>query len=161
MTPEQFGQIYRAQVSEISRFLSRRVEPSEVEDLASELFEIAWNKRAQIPEGMELPWLYKTARYLISNHRRKLQNRNRIMVLFQPVLAAPSAESIALEDMELSSAWARLTEQEQEVLGLWALEGLDNKALAQALEVSVNAATIRLSRARQKLKDQLAVERNS
>ena len=64
MSPEEFNRVFRAQLPMISAYLSRRVPISEVEDLASDLFEIAWSKKEQIPEGFELPWLYKTARYL-------------------------------------------------------------------------------------------------
>jgi RNA polymerase sigma-70 factor (ECF subfamily) len=158
MTPEQFNTIYRSQLGEISRFLARRVAPHEVEDLAADLFEIAWSKRASIPEGLELPWLYKTARYLIANHRRKAQNRSRIFNMLAAPEAAPSAESIALADMGLGSAWEKLSVGDQELMALWALEGLDAKEIAVVMEISANASAIRLSRAKEKLKNLLAEE---
>jgi RNA polymerase sigma-70 factor (ECF subfamily) len=158
MTPEQFNTIYRGQIGEISRFLARRVRPEEVEDLAADLFEIAWQKRSSIPEGLELPWLYKTARYLIANQRRKTQNRNRIFSLLAAPEAAPSAESIALADLGLGSAWEKLSAMDRELLALWALEGLDAKEIAVVLEISPNASAIRLTRAKQKLRDLLIIE---
>ena len=57
MSPEEFNAVFRALLPEVSKFLSRRVDPSDVEDIASDLFELAWAKRSQIPAGMELPWL--------------------------------------------------------------------------------------------------------
>ena len=77
--------------------------------------------------------------------------------LAEPV-AAPSAESIALADIELSDAFAGLTAAEREIISLWALEGLSNADIALVLEVSQNAAAIRLTRAKQKLKDLLTLE---
>ena len=151
MTAEEFGALFRAHISEVSRFLARRLPADQVEDLASDLFEIAWNKRSSIPQGLELPWLYKTARYLIANHRRKEAGRFAILATLAEPVAAPSAESIALADLELSQAWARLNEKEREALALWALDGLEPKEVAVALGISGNAANIRLSRAKKNL----------
>jgi RNA polymerase sigma-70 factor, ECF subfamily len=160
MTPEQFNDLFRAQLVEITRFIARRVPESEVEDIAADLFEIAWAKRAQIPEGLELAWLYKSARYLISNHRRKSENRRRITSLLTEPVSAPSAESIALADAELADAWKQLTIQEREVLALWAFDGLTANELATTLEVSVNNVNVRLSRARKHLAEILRVAVN-
>ncbi|BDQ00065.1 sigma-70 family RNA polymerase sigma factor [Aquiluna sp. KACHI24] len=160
MTPEQFNALFRAHMPEVSRFLARRVELEEAEELAAELFSIAWGKRGSIPQGYELPWLYKTARYLISNHRKKASNRARIEQLMSRPEAAPSAESIALADTELSDAWGKLQVLERELISLWAFEGLSNKQIGLALEISENAAAIRLTRAKQKLKTLLATENN-
>lgn len=151
MTAEEFGALFRAHISEVSRFLARRMPADQVDDLASDLFEIAWNKRSSIPQGLELPWLYKTARYLIANHRRKEAGRVAILATLAEPVAAPSAESIALADLELSQAWARLNEKEREALALWALDGLEPNEVAVALGISSNAANIRLSRAKKNL----------
>jgi RNA polymerase sigma-70 factor (ECF subfamily) len=151
MTAEEFGALFRAHISEVSRFLARRLPADQVDDLASDLFEIAWNKRSSIPQGLELPWLYKTARYQIANHRRKEAGRVAILATLAEPVAAPSAESIALADLELSQAWARLNEREREALALWALDGLEPQEVAVALGISSNAANIRLSRAKQNL----------
>jgi RNA polymerase sigma-70 factor (ECF subfamily) len=158
MTPEQFNNVYRSQLAEISRFLARRVAPHEVEDLAADLFEIAWTKRDSIPQDLELPWLYKTARYLIANHRRKTQNRARIFSMLSAPEAAPSAESIALADVGLGSAWEKLSSADRELISLWSLEGLDAKEIAVVMEISPNAAAIRLTRAKEKLRVLLAHE---
>ena len=78
MSPEEFNQVFRALLPEVSKFLARRLDASDVEDIASDLFELAWSKRDKIEKGQELPWLYKSARYLISNHYRKTAGRSRI-----------------------------------------------------------------------------------
>ena len=158
MSPEEFNRVFRAQLPMISAYLSRRVPFSEVEDLASDLFEIAWSKKEQIPEGFELPWLYKTARYLVSNFHRKQSGRNGILARLAEPVAAPSAESIALADIELSDAFAGLIPAEREIISLLALEGLSNAEIATVLEMSENAAAIRLTRAKQKLKGLLNLE---
>jgi RNA polymerase sigma-70 factor (ECF subfamily) len=65
--------------------------------------------------------------------------------------AAPSAEAIALADLELAQAWEKLTDKEREALALWALDGLEPHEVATALGISNNAANIRLSRAKKNL----------
>lgn len=156
MTPTEFSDFYRNRLLEITRFIARRVDSAFVEDLASDLFEVAWRKRDEIPVGFELPWLYKTARFLISNHRRKLSGRAQAMVLFGEPDAAPSAEAIALADLSLAEAWRNLSSSHREILALSAWDGLSPSELAKALGISVNAANVRLSRARAQLADQLA-----
>ena len=160
MTEQECNDIFRAHLAETSRFIARRTKAEDVEDLAADLFALAWQKRASIPKGLELPWLYKSARYLISNHNRKQQGRASILAAVKEPETAPSAESIALADIELAAAWKALNAKEQEILALWALEGLEPKQLAIALEKSENACAIALSRAKAKLALLLDSEKN-
>ncbi len=160
MTEQEFNDIFRSYLSETSRFIARRTKSEDVEDLAADLFALAWQKRDSIPKGMELPWPYKSARYLISDHNRKQQGRATIFATLQEPQSAPSAESIALADIELAAAWRALNPKEQEILSLWAFEGLEPKQLAIALEKSENACAIALSRAKSKLSKLLDSENN-
>jgi RNA polymerase sigma-70 factor (ECF subfamily) len=151
MTAEEFGALFRAHIAEISRFLVRRLPADQVEDMASDLFEIAWRKRGSIPKDFELPWLYKTARYLISNYRRKEAGRTSILASLSEPTAAPSAESIALADIELAEAWTSLPAKEQEVLAMWSMDGMEPDQISKALGISTNAVNIRLHRAKKNL----------
>ncbi len=160
MTEQEFNDLFRSYLSETSRFIARRTKAEDVEDLAADLFALAWQKRDSIPKGLELPWLYKSARYLISNHNRKQQGRTSILATLQAPQSAPSAESIALADIELAEAWKGLSTKEKEILSLWAFEGLEPKQLAVALEKSENACAIALSRAKSKLTQLLNSENN-
>jgi RNA polymerase sigma factor (sigma-70 family) len=160
MTEQEFNDLFRSYLSETSRFIARRTKAEDVEDLAADLFALAWQKRDSIPKGLELPWLYKSARYLISNHNRKQQGRTSILATLQDPQSAPSAESIALADIELAEAWKGLSTKEKEILSLWAFEGLEPKQLAVALEKSENACAIALSRAKSKLTQLLNSENN-
>lgn len=161
MTPEQFNSLFRSQLPEITRFIARRVSEAEVEDLASDLFEIAWQKREQIPLDFELPWLYRTARNLIANQRRKSANRSRIFAQLNPVEAAPSAESLALADLELAAAWQALKPADREILALWAFESFTTAQLAVALKISEGNAAVRLSRAKKQLAEKLQLAVNT
>jgi RNA polymerase sigma-70 factor (ECF subfamily) len=58
-------------------------------------------------------------------------------------------------DAELSQALESLSVDDREILRLWAWEQLEPREMATVLDISVNAATLRLSRARSRLADSL------
>jgi RNA polymerase sigma-70 factor (ECF subfamily) len=152
VNPQEFSTTYRLFLPQISKYLVRRVEPSSVEDLASQIFEIAWRKRDQAPKGFELPWLFKIAGFVVANHRRKEAAKTNLILALRPQDSSPSAEEIALSDLGLSEAWAKLSPRERQVISLSSFEGLDNKTAAKVLEISTNAYALRLSKAKTKLK---------
>ena len=73
------------------------------------------------------------------------------MHLLQEEDSSPSAETLALVDVSLAEAWKKLTLAERQVISLTAFEGLTVPEAAKALEISNNALSIRLSRARANL----------
>lgn len=156
MTPEKFTSLYREFLPQISKYLVRRCERSDVSELASRVFEIAWHKKGQAPQGYELAWLYRIAGFVVANHRRALKAEQNFLARFQPSDYAPSPEDIALADKNLASAWKKLSSFEREAISLTAFEGLSNIEAAVALEISPNAYSQRLSKARAKLKANLS-----
>jgi RNA polymerase sigma-70 factor, ECF subfamily len=151
VTPQEFTSLYRGFLPQISSYLVRRIDRSDVEELASRVFEIAWRKRTQAPEGFELAWLYRIAGFVVSNHRRAIRSEKNFLMRFQPSDFAPSVEDIALADIELSIAWKKLSSFEREAIALTAFDGLSNQEAAKVLEISPNAFTQRLAKARKKL----------
>jgi RNA polymerase sigma-70 factor (ECF subfamily) len=152
VSPEEFTAVYRQLLPQISKYLARRVSPSDVEELASRIFEIAWQKRTQAPSGFELPWLYRIAGYVVANHRRSESTKSSFLLAFQWPDSAPSAEEIALSDLALSEAWSKLSATERQVIALSSFEGLDNATAAKVLEISTNAYALRLSKAKARLR---------
>jgi len=152
MSPEEFSATYRLFLPHISKYLTRRVPTSEVEDLASQVFEIAWKKRNQAPQGFELAWLYRIAGFVVANHRRSESTKSKFLLALRPPDSAPSAEDIALSDLGLSQAWAKLTVLERQVIALSSFECLDNATAAKVLEISTNAYALRLSKAKSRLR---------
>jgi len=84
MNEEQFVATFLQHVPAVSKFLVRRVARDEVDDLASEIFEIAWRKRSSFTQGSELAWLYRIGGYVIANHRRKEAKRGAWLPLVVP-----------------------------------------------------------------------------
>ncbi|CAB4625508.1 unannotated protein [freshwater metagenome] len=157
MSPEEFTALYRGFLPQISKYLVRRCDKSDVEELAARVFEIAWKKRTQAPAGFELPWLYRIAGFVLANHRRLIQSEQNFLARLKPLDFAPSPEDIALADVGLSAAWKKLSPFEREAISLSAFEGLSNQDAAKVLEISPNAFAQRLAKARTKLKDLLSM----
>ena len=151
MKPEEFGSHYRAYLPAITKFLARRVEPEHVEDLCSDLFMKAWQKRDLAPAGFELAWLYSIGGHLIANHRRKQNTTGKLIAALSTPKFAPSAESLAIADLALGEAWKKLKPAEQTLMSLVALDGLTVTEAAQVLGITANAASVRLNRTRTKL----------
>ena len=156
MDQKKFTSLYREYLPALSKYLARRVERSDVEELASRVFEIAWQKRNQAPEGFELAWIYRIAGYVVANHRRAIASENNFLLRLRPSDFSPSAEDLAVFDLELSRAWARLSGFEREVIALSVFESLSNLEIAKVLEISPNAVSQRLAKARAKLKQYLS-----
>src|ERR1700712_1787951 len=56
-----FEQVYADHYAEVLRFVTRRAHPLNVDDVVSETFIAAWQRRDVLPTP-PLPWLYRTAR---------------------------------------------------------------------------------------------------
>ena len=158
MTPEQFVATYREHLPAISRYLGRRVDRDQVEDLAAMVFEVAWQKRDSVTLGQELPWLYKIASFQVSNFRRRQSSALNFLTLTLSPDNAPSAESLAVFDADLAAGWAKLSPSDRALLALVAFDGLGVGEAAAALSISANAASAKLHRARAKLAKFLAVK---
>ena len=156
MTPEQFSAVFREHQVAISRYLSRRVALDDVEDLAANVFEVAWRKRAQVDLGQELPWLYRIAAFEVANLRRRQNTAANFLKLQKTIETAPSPEALAVLDFDLAQAWKTLSPAEAEVLALVAFEDLSIGDAAKSAGISANAASLRLFKARKKIETALA-----
>ena len=155
MSPEAFSLQFGEFVAPVSRFVSRRVDRHDIDEIVNDVFAIAWQKRNAVTAGEELPWLYRIAHNLIANHRRKNARSIRFLAQIVAPDSSPSAESIAIADIHLSRAWASLPTTSREALALVAVDGLSVSEVAWVLGVTPNAVSVRLNRARTQLRDAL------
>ena len=151
MADDSFVAAYAQHLPAVSAYLSRRVERRFVEDLAADVFAIAWRKRDAVTSGEELPWLYRIAANLVANHRRKQAATASFIAGLRPADSAPAAEDIVVADQSLAEAWTQLPPKDREVLALSVLEDLPVATIAVALGISPNAVSIRLHRAKKTL----------
>jgi RNA polymerase sigma factor (sigma-70 family) len=151
----EFRRMYEDHGPAIRAYLSRRVERDQIDDLAANTFMIAWRS---LPGEIDdpLPWLYAVARNEVRSHRRGFARRHRLaekLMAFTPRDAAaepPSAPPV------LGPAFARLTDKEREAMLLVAFEGLDHAEAARVAACTPETFTVRVSRARKKLRIALA-----
>lgn len=165
VTPPSGGVGFEALVAALQRpllrYLLRRADPETAADVLGDTLLVLWRRRDEVPEEATLPWAYGVARRCLANARRAEQRREalvaRLVVLDppRPVEGPEGAAGAGPDDPDLAAALARLTGTEAEVLTLWAWEGLSPTEIATVLEVTPNAVSIRLHRARTRLRDLL------
>lgn len=94
--------------------------------------------------------MYATARRVLANHHRSGARRLRLLDRLQREPVAPSDRRGAMDGV--LAALSTLPPTDQEVLRLAAWEGLAARDIAGVLGCSTNAAALRLSRARARLR---------
>lgn len=142
----------RAYLPLVHRYFRRRAAHDDCDDLSAEVFAIAWRRREDVPPEAVLPWLYRTAGFVLANHRRvrtdlAVGDAGDVAELASPELRDDPAEA-AIASAGMRAAWAALSDRDREVLLLTAWEGLSGRELAEALGISVGGAGAALFRAR-------------
>lgn len=152
-----FSEVFRALYPDVLRFVQRRADPDVAEDLAAEVFTIAWNRWADVPREVR-PWLFGVARNVLAEDRRAHGRRHRLALRIGAERELPQDDAIALATttVDLHVAWARLSDADREALALVAWDGLTGREAAQVLGCTRAALSVRLTRARRRLKHLLA-----
>ena len=140
----------------LQRFLARRAAPQDAEDLLADVLLVLWRRLDDVPADGALPYGYAVAHRCLANARRGQERR---LTLLRRLRDEPPLHLAADEDPAVSEALGRLRPQDQEVLRLWAWEGLEAKDVAVVLGLTPNAAAVRLSRARAALREELGKDR--
>lgn len=155
---ERFETVVDEVFDPLQRYIRRRIGADRADDVLSDVLLTAWRRFDDAPLERVLPWCYGIARRTLANahrgHRRHLKLVQRLEAEPQPGFAPDPGD--AGPDAEMSSALESLSDDDRETLRLWAWEQLEPREMATVLDISVNAATLRLSRARTRLADRLA-----
>ncbi|MBU2664995.1 sigma-70 family RNA polymerase sigma factor [Actinoplanes bogorensis] len=151
----RFEAVAPAVIEPVRRYLARRTDPSTADDVLQETLLVCWRRVDDMPAVEFLPWAYGVARNCLANAERAQRRRHRLFArivhLDPPPVAVPENDP----DHELTEAVARLRAEDAEILRLWAWEELSASEIATVLRISANAASLRLHRAKQKLRDEL------
>ena len=149
---ERFTDLFASAYASLWAYARRRVPPDDVDDVVADVFAVAWRRLDEVSADNPLPWLYgvgyKTIANVYRSHKRRLR-------LVQRLAAEPAPFSDPAEDSSVIDALATLSPDDQEILRLAAWEQLDTSEIALCLGCSINAAALRLSRARKKLRQRL------
>ncbi|GAA0578959.1 sigma-70 family RNA polymerase sigma factor [Kribbella sandramycini] len=167
---EAFGSLFDRHATAVYNFLFRRTASwSDAEDLTSLVFLHGWRRRAEVElvHDSALPWLLRTADYVLRNEFRR-QRFRRLNLLRQTAVDEPDhAEGVAAridderEAQRLRALLRKLPKHEQEIVELCFWSGLDAQSAAVALDVPLGTVKSRLSRARKRLRDLSVVSTES
>ncbi|SFC89224.1 RNA polymerase sigma-70 factor, ECF subfamily [Nocardioides terrae] len=148
---ERFDALARECLEPLRRYLARRTDPETAADVLGDTLLVAWRRFDDVPADA-LPWLYGVARNCLANAERGVRRRARLAAR----LTVEPAAAEAPEMLELHEALEGLGDTERELVRLWAWEQLTPAEIATVTGLTPNAVSIRLTRARQRLREQLA-----
>ena len=116
------------------------------EELAADVFRIAWQKQLSEPPG--IGWLLATARNVVGNEYKGRRRRQELVDRLADEARSQTPEGNTEERAAVAGVLMQLRERDREVLMLSYWDDLTTAELAQALECSPSAAAVRLHRAR-------------
>ena len=153
----RFRAVYGASFQVVLAYCIRRTStPQDAADAAADTFLVAWRRLDDLPAGQaETPWLLATARRVLSNQRR---GECRFVELRARLATEIATHSLSIEvpgdvdDRAFADAFAGLTPDERDILGMSAWEELSSEQIGTVLGCSPGAARTRLHRARHRLR---------
>ncbi|MEC5180979.1 RNA polymerase sigma factor [Arthrobacter sp. CG_A4] len=116
------------------------------EELAADVFRIAWQKQLSEPPG--IGWLLVTARNVIGNEYKGRRRRQELVERLKEEALRQVPAANTEERAAVAGVLAQLRERDREVLMLSYWDELTTAELAQTLGCSPSAAAVRLHRAR-------------
>jgi RNA polymerase sigma-70 factor (ECF subfamily) len=158
MDADDFRSLYRAHHGRVCAYLAHRTDAGTVEDLAAEVFLVAWRRQHETPAHV-LPWLLNIAGKCLANQRRG--NGRRLALAERVALAAGEAattEQALVQEAQrraIVAALGAVDDEQRELLILRHWDGLAPRDIARVLELSPVAARARLHRATRRLQREL------
>jgi RNA polymerase sigma-70 factor (ECF subfamily) len=162
---EAFAQLYDAYVERVYRYIYFRVSnDSLAEDLTSQVFLKAWEHLGTYQPGSSpfLAWLYTIARNQVIDHYRTQKES----VPLEQAMAIPSEGRTVSEQVEIRfelqamrDALQFLTEEQQQVLILKFIAGMETREIAQMMKKAEGAVRALQMRALQTLAKFMEPER--
>jgi RNA polymerase sigma-70 factor (ECF subfamily) len=151
---EAYEAFYRRHVSAVRAYARRRVGPEDAEDVTAQTFLIAWRRWDAASDG-QLPWLLRTAALNLRNLVRTETRRDRLVQYLGGVAEGnePQDHATAIPTrVVVAAALLTLSPDDREILLLSAWEDLSVRDIARTLDCSLSAASVRLYRARRRLR---------
>lgn len=150
----------------VRRYLHRRTDAATADDVLGDVLLVCWRRLDEVPpaDADALPWAIVVARQCLANAQRAERRRTRlvgrIIAIDPPPVSADDDGPDGDGDRDPASlrvAMARLRRDDAEILRLWAWDELTTTQIAVVLGISANAASIRLHRAKARLKAELDI----
>jgi RNA polymerase sigma-70 factor (ECF subfamily) len=164
-SPTAFAAVFERHHPAVHRYLARRLGVDLADELAAEVFAVAFAKRGRYDPAFDdaRPWLFGIATRLAQRHWRREERELRAYARSGVDPAAPSHDERAAARADsasagpaLAAALASLSRDERDVLLLHAWEELGHAEIAAALAISPGTVKSRLHRARHRVRQSLA-----
>ncbi|HET6480577.1 MAG TPA: sigma-70 family RNA polymerase sigma factor [Actinoplanes sp.] len=153
---QRFEAVAPAVIDAVRRYLARRTDQATADDVLQETLLVCWRRFDEMPAVEPLPWAYGVARNCLANAERSRRRQGRLLTrIWQLDPPGTVTAGPELPDDELSTALSALRTEDAELLRLWAWEELSTGQIAVVLGASANAVSIRLHRAKQRLRDEM------
>ncbi|RSM58513.1 RNA polymerase [Actinoplanes sp. ATCC 53533] len=154
-----FRELFEAAYDDLLCFVERRTPLAGADDVVAEAFLTAWRRFDDVPDSLDeaRAWLFTVAHNILRNRQRsdRRQHSLALRILREPGgSGALEADSVATR-VDLTRAWQRLAPADQEALTLTVFEGLSGSQAARLLGISRPAFSLRLLRARRRLRHHL------
>lgn len=160
--PHLFGAIFDRQFDNVHAFIARRIDRSSADDLAAEVFVIAFAGRAQFVPVHEssLPWLYGIATNLVRQalKRRGVQARALHLATMSSEIDDVEEDDGDRLDVLVPDALESLPSRDRDALLLHYWEELSYEETACALGIPVGTVRSRIHRAKRHLRKRLERE---
>jgi RNA polymerase sigma-70 factor (ECF subfamily) len=150
---DRFEQVARDLLEPLRRYLARRTDAATADDVLAETLLVCWRRYDELPDE-PLPFAYGVARLCLANADRGARRQRRLAGRIATV-DPPRESPEPVDDDRLAEALAALRSDDAELLRLWAWEQLTPTEIATVLEITPNAASIRLHRAKKSLRNEL------
>jgi len=153
----RFHSLFSQSYDDVLRYCLRRLPVADANDAASEVFVVAWRRIAEAPRGDEaVLWLYGIARNVVRNAkrsaRRSLRLSAKVAGLAPGRVEGPERQVVVSDELEyVLRSLDRLSESDQEILRLRAMERLSLTEISSVLGCTEEAARKRFERAAKRL----------
>jgi RNA polymerase sigma-70 factor (ECF subfamily) len=152
-----FRSLYESSYADLLKFVQRRTDSANAEDMVAEAFLVVWRRFSEAPaqESDARAWVFGITRNLMLNAQRGEQRRQALGVRLAETIPddfSTSHADLVSSRIDLGRAWTLLSEVHQEALGLAVFEDLAAPQAAKVLGISPVAFRLRLTRARRALR---------
>ena len=164
--PSEFGDLYERHARTVYRYARSRAGESVADDVMSETFLVAFQKRHTYDLAHEsaVPWLLGIATNLIGRHRRaEAKHLKALATQTHETVADATADASARLDAaasvgRIAAAVRGLAAIDRDTLLLYAWGDLSYDEIATAMQVPIGTVRSRLNRARRVLRNATGIE---